>query len=485
MDELAVELGLDPIEVRRRNWINARGVPVHHGGRAGVRLGQLRGGHRQGAWSCSATTSCAREQEARRASERPGAARHRHLDLHRDVRPGAVAGARRAALRRRRLGVGQRPDAADRQGRGGHRHVAARPGARDGVEPDRRRPARRAVRRRRGAARRHPHLAQGPGHVRVPLARGRRHRARATPARRCVDKAKPIAAHMLECDPADLEFTGGAVPGARHPGRRQDASPTARSPCSRRTTCPTASSRRSTPTPRLRPGQLLLPARHPPVRGRGRHRDRPGDDPQVRGRRRRRPGDQPADRRGPGARRRRAGHRAGAVRGGRLRRRRQPDDRHVRRLHAADGGRPAGHRHRPHRDARRPDHPLGTKGVGEAGTIASTPAVVNAIVDALRPFGVNDVADAVHARAGVAGDPAREVRHDPGGVRLRASVHCGRGGGGAGRRRRGRQGARRRAEPAAAAAAAARRADRRWSTSAASPSCGASATTATRWSSAR
>ncbi|MDQ6936050.1 MAG: xanthine dehydrogenase family protein molybdopterin-binding subunit, partial [Actinomycetota bacterium] len=34
---------------------------------------------------------------------------------------------------------------------------------------------------------------------------------------------------------------------------------------------------------------------------------------------------------------------------------------------------------------------LGTKGVGEAGTIASTPAVVNAVVDALRPFGVHDV----------------------------------------------------------------------------------------------
>jgi carbon-monoxide dehydrogenase large subunit len=34
---------------------------------------------------------------------------------------------------------------------------------------------------------------------------------------------------------------------------------------------------------------------------------------------------------------------------------------------------------------------LGVKGVGEAGTIASTPAVVNAIVDALRPFGVDDV----------------------------------------------------------------------------------------------
>ncbi|MFD7406145.1 xanthine dehydrogenase family protein molybdopterin-binding subunit [Streptomyces sp. NPDC059866] len=34
---------------------------------------------------------------------------------------------------------------------------------------------------------------------------------------------------------------------------------------------------------------------------------------------------------------------------------------------------------------------LGVKGVGEAGTIASTPAVVNAIVDALRPLGVTDV----------------------------------------------------------------------------------------------
>jgi carbon-monoxide dehydrogenase large subunit len=37
-------------------------------------------------------------------------------------------------------------------------------------------------------------------------------------------------------------------------------------------------------------------------------------------------------------------------------------------------------------------NPLGVKGVGEAGTIASTPAVINAVVDALRPFGVNDMA---------------------------------------------------------------------------------------------
>jgi aerobic carbon-monoxide dehydrogenase large subunit len=34
---------------------------------------------------------------------------------------------------------------------------------------------------------------------------------------------------------------------------------------------------------------------------------------------------------------------------------------------------------------------LGTKGVGEAGTIASTPAVVNAVVDAVRHLGITDI----------------------------------------------------------------------------------------------
>jgi aerobic carbon-monoxide dehydrogenase large subunit len=38
-----------------------------------------------------------------------------------------------------------------------------------------------------------------------------------------------------------------------------------------------------------------------------------------------------------------------------------------------------------------PTNPMGVKGIGEAGTIASTPAVVNAIVDALSPFGITDI----------------------------------------------------------------------------------------------
>ncbi len=38
-----------------------------------------------------------------------------------------------------------------------------------------------------------------------------------------------------------------------------------------------------------------------------------------------------------------------------------------------------------------PHNPLGVKGAGEAGTIGSTPAVVNAVLDALAPYGVKDI----------------------------------------------------------------------------------------------
>lgn len=38
-----------------------------------------------------------------------------------------------------------------------------------------------------------------------------------------------------------------------------------------------------------------------------------------------------------------------------------------------------------------PTNPLGVKGIGEAGTIGAAPAVINAVVDALRGLGVNDV----------------------------------------------------------------------------------------------
>ena len=37
------------------------------------------------------------------------------------------------------------------------------------------------------------------------------------------------------------------------------------------------------------------------------------------------------------------------------------------------------------------ENPLGVKGVGETGTIAAAPAVINAVVDALSHLGVTDI----------------------------------------------------------------------------------------------
>ncbi|MFC4001362.1 xanthine dehydrogenase family protein molybdopterin-binding subunit [Prauserella oleivorans] len=63
-------------------------------------------------------------------------------------------------------------------------------------------------------------------------------------------------------------------------------------------------------------------------------------------------------------------------------------------------------------------NPLGVKGVGEAGTIASTPAVVNAVIDAVRHYGVNDIEmpltpmrvwRAIHAGDKAAGGPGAEA----------------------------------------------------------------------------
>lgn len=38
-----------------------------------------------------------------------------------------------------------------------------------------------------------------------------------------------------------------------------------------------------------------------------------------------------------------------------------------------------------------PSNPMGVKGIGEAGTIGAAPAVINAIVDALSPYGIHDI----------------------------------------------------------------------------------------------
>ena len=186
----------------------ARGVPVHHRGRPGVRLRQLRGRHREGDGAVRVRRAAGRAEAAARV-RRPGAARDRRLDVHRDVRPGPVAGARLAEVRRWRLGARSGPDDADREGRGGHRRQ------RRTVKVTRPRSASWSPTGSAWRSRMSKYCTETPGsrtkgydtYGSRSLVVGGEAIVRA--ADKVIEKAKPIAAHLLEASVDDLEFAAG------------------------------------------------------------------------------------------------------------------------------------------------------------------------------------------------------------------------------------------------------------------------------------
>ena len=294
-----------------------RRVPRRHRLRPPDRLRRLPRVARQGARDRSATTSVRAEQEERRDARGPEAARHRLLDLRRDVRPRAVADPRRAPLRRRRLGVAARPRAADRHGAGHVRHVAARAGPRDD------RSARSSP---TGSASTsttwsscHGDTAVVPtrdGHVRQPQPRPSAASRSTTRARRWSRRRAQIAAHQLEVGRGRPRVRGGPLLGQGQPGqghareggrfRRLDGAQP-----------PGRDGARPRGDVRVRPAELLLALGLPHRRRRGRHRDRRRPARPLRRRRRRRHRHQPDDRRRAGARRHR--RRASRRRSGRRR----------------------------------------------------------------------------------------------------------------------------------------------------------------------
>ena len=411
MDELAVELGIDPLEIREKNWIKHEEFPF-----------TTVAGLEYDSGNYEAATAQAKElfgyDELRgRAGaaprrRRPRPARHRHLDLHRDVRARAVPGAGLARLRRRRLGARERADAGHRQGRGRHRRL------RRTARATRRRSARSSptgsVWRSRTsrcctATPRSRHKGLDTYGSRSLAVGGV---ALVKAADKVIEKAKPIAAHLLEASVDDIEFSAGrfsvrgtdqgmAIGGDRAGGVR-GAQPA-----------------------RRRRAQHRRDATYDPVNftfPHGTHlcaievdtETGAREDPQVRLRRRHRQHHQPDDRRGPGARRAGAGHRPGAVRGGGVRRRRQPVSGLVRRLPAADRGRHAAsrsttrrrldHQHAGHQGRRRGRHDRLDPGRRQRGRRRRAP-----VRGQRHP-------DAVHARAGVAAIHAQER---PGGARPR------------------------------------------------------------------
>ena len=100
-----------PARDPREELDQARGVPVHHGGRAGVRLRQLRGRHRQGQGDVRVRRAAGRAEAAPRrpATRSSSASASRRSPRCAASRPSRVLGV--ARLRRRRLGARERADA--------------------------------------------------------------------------------------------------------------------------------------------------------------------------------------------------------------------------------------------------------------------------------------------------------------------------------------------------------------------------------------
>ena len=146
IEELAVELGRDPMELRRQNWITHEEFPFT----TVAGLTYDTGNYEQATAKAMETFDYAglrREQQQRRRSGDPvqlGIGISTYTEMC-GLAPSRLLGSLAyGAGGWEAAGIRMR----DRQGRGDHRHLPARAGPRDGVQPDRRRPARRPVRGR-------------------------------------------------------------------------------------------------------------------------------------------------------------------------------------------------------------------------------------------------------------------------------------------------------------------------------------------------
>ncbi len=378
----AREIGIDPVELRRSNFIQPDQFPYQtpvaleydtgnyqadaRPGAGSVRLRGLRGaprGSRPSAASCAASAS--------RPISRPAASRRRRWSGSLGARAGLYE-------------VGVIRVHPDRLGHGPDRLAQPRPGPRDHLRAARRRQARRADRAGRHRPRRHRQGALRHGHLRLALARGRRLRRSSRRSTRSSTRASGSPRTCWRRASDDIEFDDGAF---RVAGTDKDKAlveislpPTCRTTIrstrsSRASRRPPSTTRRTSPIPAAATSPR---SRSTPIRARVAMVNFAAvDDVGQR--------HQPDDRRGPGAWRHRPGHRPGAA-GERC----VYDDRgpaaHAARIMdycmpRADDLPPfkVGHHTTPCTH-----NPLGVKGCGEAGAIGAPPAVINAVVDALR-----------------------------------------------------------------------------------------------------
>ena len=183
------------------------------------------------------------------------------------------------------------------------------PGPRDDVRPDRRRGARHPAGGHRGRPRRHRQHPVRAGHLRHAGRRRCRGAAAALVARKVRDKARLIAAAMLEARPTTSSgrSAAGTSRATRTAARRSRSIAMA---AHGTLELPEGVEGHLDAQVRLRPAEPHLPVRRLHLRRRRRPGHRTGQGAALHRRRRLRHPHQPDDRRGPGPRRPRRRHRA-------------------------------------------------------------------------------------------------------------------------------------------------------------------------------
>jgi carbon-monoxide dehydrogenase large subunit len=309
MDELAHQLGLDPVEVRRRNWITSQEFPFTTIAGLTYDSGNYEGATEQ-ALQLFGYGELRAEQAGRRARRDPvqlGIGVCAYTEMA-GLAPSRVLGAlnysaggwEHAAIRILPTGAVEVITGTSAHGQGHETAWAQITADALGVPFE-------DIRVLHGDTRIAPKGMDTYGSRSLAVGGIALHHACA----KVIAKARRVAAHLLEASEAD-RVRRRPAPGARGPGAGPHP-PGGRAGHLRRARPARGIRALARRRGDLRPGQLLLPARHPPVRRRGRHRDRASHAALLRRGRRRGPRGQPADRRRPSPRRPRPGHRPGPV----------------------------------------------------------------------------------------------------------------------------------------------------------------------------
>ena len=263
IDVAADELGMDPAEIRRRNFLQPERVPADHADRRQLRLAASTRRRSTPCWRRPATTSCApsrrRAASAATPSSSASACRPTSRSPRRSGCTSSTAPSRSTTTARPACS-----SAPASHGQGHHTAFAMLASDILGIPMDKITPRQ---------------LRHGDA---CPAARARWARARCRPPAapstwrraRCSAKAKQIAAHLLEADADDIVVGDGGLQVAGVPSRGAVVGRARRRRRTTRRSCPTAWSRRRCATSSTSTDRLDVPVRRPRRRRRGRHRDR-------------------------------------------------------------------------------------------------------------------------------------------------------------------------------------------------------------------